>query len=412
MLKSFKYRIYPNSTQKILLNKTFGSNRFIWNQMLNERISVYAVLKDNKESLYSYKYLTEAQYKIQFEFLKEVDSISLQQTRLNLNNAYKSFYRRLKSKDEKAGFPKFKSKKNNQSFRIVNTNNNLKIDTDNKKIKLPKLGWIKYSDNRIINTSIRSITVSKNTSDEYFISILTNTEYSNKTKPQIINNIISMDMSANSFIVSEERQFTNEKFYRKTESKLSKLQKSISRKQLKSNNRNKYRLKLSKLNNKMLNRKNDWMHKLSKLIVDDYDGIFIEDLDIKQMQQYSSGLSKTITLDFSWGEFVRQLEYKSLWYGKHLIKVGRYYPSSQLCNDCGYKNSELKLSDREWVCPECGCIHDRDINASRNIKEEGIRLLSEEYPNIKINTVGTTEINACENMITTLVESVQESTIL
>jgi len=175
MIKAFKYRIYPNQEQKQLLCSTFGHNRFMWNHMLSERISIYEQLKDDKEQLFKHKYRTEKEYKADFVFLSEVDSVTLQQTRLNLNQSYQNFYRKVRKNATEKGFPKFKKKSNTQSAKTVNTNDNCKIDFDLKKIKLPKLGWINYQDDRIFYSKIKSVTVSKNTSNQYFASILTDT---------------------------------------------------------------------------------------------------------------------------------------------------------------------------------------------------------------------------------------------
>jgi len=402
MLKAFKYRIYPNKEQIILLAKTFGCNRFLYNKMLEEHNTTYEILKDDKEQLYSHKYLTEKEYKVQYNWMRDVDSISLQQTRMNLGIAYKNFFRRIK-KGEVPGYPKFKCKSNNQSFRTLS---NVDIDFDNKLIKIPKFTWIKYRDDRIFTGTIRSVTISKNCSNQYFASILVENNKQLKPKNNEIKKTIALDMSAKEFAVSEDNQFINPKFYRKNEKKIKKLSRSLSKKVKGSNNRKKARLKLAKCYQKIKNCKQDWTNKLSTKLILEYDATFIEDLNIEGMKQFSSGLAKTVTLDFSWSEFVRQLEYKADIHGKYLIKVGRYFPSSKLCSECGYKNVDLTLKDRTWTCPECGTVHDRDVNASRNIKREGMRILQE----IISNTVGTTEINACKDMNSTLVGSVQEIT--
>jgi putative transposase len=204
--------------------------------------------------------------------------------------------------------------------------------------------------------------------------------------------IIALDMSANSFAVSsEESQFVNPHFYRRAEPKMSKLSRKHSNKQKGSKNKEKARLRLAKCNLKISNQRKDWLHKVSTKLVRDFDIIGVEDLDIKEMQQGNlKGLSKTISQDFCWSEFVRMLEYKSEWNGKYLIKVDRYFPSSQLCSCCGYQNKGLTLSDREWICPHCGQRHDRDKNAALNIKKEALRLL---------NTAGAAEVSSnLENM--------------
>lgn len=389
MLKAYKYRIYPNKQQQILLNKTFGCCRLIYNHMLHERIAIYEQYKDDKEQLKAIKYTTEKKLKQQYNFLKEIDSIALQQSRLNLDIAYKNFFRGIK-KNQKVGFPKYKAKRNKQSYRTVATNNNLKINFSSRKIKVPKIGWINYRDKRTFDASIKQMTISKDTSGNYYCSMLVDTNDKAKNKVQTISKVIALDMSAKDFAVSEEKQFTNPKFYRNNEKRLALLSKRLSRKQKGSNNINKARQRLAKNNQIMLNKKRDWLHKLSTELVNSYDAIIIEDLALQEMQQLSSGFSKTITLDFNWGEFVNMLSYKAEWQGKHLVKVSRWFASSKICNHCGAKKEELRLNDREWVCKECGSINDRDINASKNIKEEGLRLL---------NMAGTVKINALRDML-------------
>lgn len=375
--KAYKFRIYPNVAQKILLAKTFGCNRLLYNLMLNERISIYESLKDDKESLYKYKYTTEKSFKNQYEFMKEIDSISLQQTRRNLEQSYKNFFRKTHK------FPKYKSKRNKQSYRTVSTNGNIKIDFENHKIKLPKLTWIKYRDSRTFNQqNISSVTISKTKSNKYYASILIEEEIQQYDKS---NNMIGIDLGIKDFIVTSSNDrynFDKEKvkYYQK---KIEKYHRKLSRKKKGSSNRNKTKLQLAILYEKLRNLKTDFFHKLSSKLINENQVINLEDLNINGMLK-NHNLARQIATS-SWNSFTNMLEYKANWYGRTINKVDRFFPSSKLCSNCGYKNSELKLSDRSWVCPQCKTIHDRDLNAAINIRN---------------NTVGTTGINACGDMNT------------
>lgn len=391
--RAIKIRLYPNQEQQILLNKTLGCCRFIYNKMLEERIKVYEELKDDNETLYDYKYKTEKQYKQEYTFLKEVDAKALQSEWRHLKSAYDNFFRNIK-KGIKKGFPKFKSKKSKQSYTTYNINNNCKIDFNDKKLKLPKIAWIKYRDNRIFNKDIKHITVSKTKSGKYFASILIELENDVELK-QVIekDKIVAFDMSASNFLITNEFRLTNPRFYRNEEIKLKTLHREVSRKKKGSNNRNRARKKLAKLYEKINDRKKDWMHKITHLFSEHFDCVILEDLNIKGMQSFNSGLSKSVSLDFSWYQFISTLKYKMKQKGKHLTLIARFFPSSKLCFKCGYKNDNLELSDREWTCPNCNAHHDRDINASKNIRKEGLRILKDD--NITIissndTTVGTT----------------------
>ena len=382
--KVYNFRIYPNQEQSILLTKTFGCVRKIYNLMLNERQEVYQQLKDDKDALYSYNYRTESDYKTEYDYMLEVDSIALQQSRLNLQNAYKAFF----SKQNK--FPKFKNKHNRQSYRTVSVNKNLKVDFEDKKIKLPKLGWIKYSDNRTFEASIRSITISRNKAGNYFAAILVQEDIQHKQK---LDNVLGIDLNIEYFaVVSTGQKVLSPKYYQKTESKLAIEQKRLSRKKKGSNNKDKQRLKVAKLYQKIRNQKVDFLHKLSTKIIDENQIIVLEDLNIKDMLQ-NKYLSKSIQQQ-NWYEFVSMLKYKADWYGREVIQADRYFPSSQLCSNCGYRNENLKLSDRQWQCPDCETFHDRDINAAINLT----------------HTVGTAEINACGDKSSRILHSAQEST--
>jgi putative transposase len=381
--KAIKVRLYPTLDQQIQFHKTFGHCRFLYNRMLRERIDTYSEFKDNKEDLYSHKYKTEKQYKHDFPFLKDVDSIALQNARERLQDAYQRFFDGLKVK-RFVGFPKFKSRKNKQSYRTKNINNNIKIDFDKKLLKLPKIKtWISFRDDRVFSDKIRNVTISKTKSGKYYASIGIKTDIDTSVKNTIhLKNIQAFDMSAKSFLISDSVQYVNPRFYRNELKKLQRKHRQFSRKKKGSKNRHKARLQLSRHYDKITNRKKDWMHKITHNLSEKYDVIILEDLNVEGMKRFNKGVSKSVTLDFSWYQFVSTLKYKMERKGKHLILVDRWFPSSKLCNKCGYKNNELKLSDREWVCPECETHHDRDKNASQNLLKEGLNILQSRKINV------------------------------
>ena len=357
MLKAYKYRIYPNEEQEIQLNKTFGCTRFIYNQMLADRIKSYEENKDLDIKII--KYPTPAQYKKEYEWLKEVDSLALANAQMNLDKAYKNFFR-----DKSVGFPKFKSKKNNHKSYTTN-NQNGTVFIENNRIKIPKLkSMIKIKQHREFVGLIKSCTISQNSSGKYFISILVDTE--NIQLPKL-DTKVGIDLGIKEFaITSDGEMFSNPKWLNKSEKRLRKLQKDLSRKQKGSNNRRKDRLKVAKLHEKISNQRKDYLHKISHYIISENQVIVIEDLKVSNMIK-NHKLAKSIA-NVSWFEFRRQLEYKSEWYGRELIIAPSNYASSQLCSNCGNKSSQTKdLSCRTYICPVCGMIMDRDINASKNL---------------------------------------------
>lgn len=357
MLKAYKYRIYPNKEQQIYLAKAFGCTRFVYNQMLSDRIKSY---EENKDlDIKNVKYTTPAQYKKEYEWLKEVDSLALANAQMNLDKAYKNFFR-----DKSVGFPKFKSKKNNHHSYTTN-NQKGTVYIENGYIKVPKLKTkIKIKQHRQFEGTIKSRTISKNPSEQYFISILVDTE--NIQLPRN-DNKVGIDLGLKEFaITSDGKIFENPKHLRKSEKKLKKLQQNLSRKAKGSNNRRKARLKVAKLHQKIANQRADFLHKISNYITNENQVIVIEDLKVSNMLK-NHKLAKAIS-EVSWFEFRRQLEYKASWKGREIIVAPSNYASSQLCSCCGNKSPQTKdLSCRTYICEQCGMVMDRDINASKNL---------------------------------------------
>lgn len=362
MNKSFKVRIYPKKEQQILIDKTFGCARFIYNFMLNLKEKLYKNFNINLSYNNMSKILTE--FKRHKLWLCKVDAVALQQSIKNLDNTYRKFF-------NGNGYPKFKSKKDKNSYR---TNDKLKIDINNKKIRIPKVGWISFRDKYKFNnlTKIYNITISKNSSGKYFASISAevNIETFAKTKKSC-----GIDLGLKDFcILSDGIKFNNPRFLERREKRLRLLQKSLSRKIKGSKNYLKAKAKLTKFHEYIANCRKDYLHKISIQLIKEYDIICAETLQVKNMLK-NHKLAKAIS-DVSWYEFCRQLEYKCLWYDKKFVKIDTYFASSQTCSNCGFKNSNIKNLDvREWICPECSEYHDRDINAAKNILNEGLKLI-------------------------------------
>lgn len=371
--KAFRYRLYPTEEQILFFAKTFGCVRFIYNVMLYDKIEHYKI---NGTALNN----TPAQYKKEHSFLKEVDSLALANAQLNLQRAYLNFFRELKKGNKDQGFPNFKKKSYHQKYTTNNQGSTIQIQ-DDKYLKLPKLKTsvkIKYHRRIPKEALIKSATVERMSSGKFYVSILTEVDVQSLPKA---DKKVSLDLGVKSFAVtSDKKEKQAPKALIKYEKRLAFLQRSLARKKKGSANYYKNKKKIAVVHERIANIRKDFLHKYSFQLINENQVINIEDLDVKSMlkrikqsenpekyDRYQNVLHKHIS-DASWTIFSNMLAYKANWYGRTLNKVDRYFPSSQLCHICGYKNEEVKnLSVRQWTCPQCNNTHDRDYNASMNL---------------------------------------------
>ena len=383
--KAYKFRLYPNKEQAILINKTIGCSRFIYNHFLNQWNETY---KETGKGLSYGKcsaQLPSLKKQEETEWLKEVDSIALQSSLRNLSDSFDRFFKKQNK------YPRFKSKNNPlQSYTTKETNGNISVEGN--KLKLPKLGLVLFAKSREVEGRILNATIRRNPTGKYFVSLLVETEVEPIEK---IDSSVGVDVGLKDFaILSDGTVYKNPKFFRSLDTKLAKEQRKLSRRKIQalkdgrklseSKNYQKQRIKVANIHETIKNKRTDYLHKISTEIVKNHDIIGIEDLLVKNMM-LNRKLAKSIS-GVSWAEFRTMLEYKAKWYGKEIIAVARNFPSSQLCSGCGYQNKAVKnLAVRKWECPECHAHHDRDTNASINLNQEALRILTS-------RTVGTTEL--------------------
>lgn len=374
LLKAYKFRLYPTEEQEIFFAKSFGCVRKVYNLMLDDRKKAYEEVKNDSSKTMTFP--TPAKYKKEFPFLKEVDSLALANAQLNLDKAYKNFFR-----DKSIGFPRFKSKKNPVQSYTTNNQNGTVALIDNRFIKVPKLkSLIKIKLHRQPKGIIKSATISRHSSGKYYVSLLCKEKVNELPK---MKSAIGIDLGITDFaILSDGQKIDNNKFTSKMEKKLKREQRKLSRRALlakqkginlfEAKNYQKQKRKVARLHEKVMNQRTDFLNKLSMEIIKNHDIICIEDLNTKGMLR-NHKLAKSIS-DVSWSSFVTKLQYKADWYGREIIKVDKWFPSSQICSECGHKDGKKTLDIREWTCPICHTQHDRDINASINILTEGLRI--------------------------------------
>lgn len=374
--KCYKFRIYPNQDQQQKFSQIFGCCRFVYNKFLADSEEAYREGKKFKSTYDNQKALTLLKKDPDFAFLKSADSQALNQALANLGTAYDRFFKKLSYR------PRFKKKTNSQSYTTFVTNNPKTLKIESNRIYIPKAGWVKIKQHRDIEGRITSGTISKTCSGKYFISLhAADCLISEMPKT---GKEIGFDLGISSLLVDQNGDsIENPQHINKTLRQIKKAQRKLSKKTRGSNNYQKQRIKVARLHEQVANQRKDFLHKISHNIVKNHDFIAAEDLNVKDMLESAfakmpkwqqQSLHRNIC-DVSWSELLRQLEYKADWYGKQFVQINQYFPSSQLCSCCGYKNPLVKdLAVRTWTCPKCNTFHSRDHNAAKNILAEAHRL--------------------------------------
>ena len=363
MIKAYKYKLKPNKTQETAMNQFLGSARFIYNWGLNRKSEQYKLNGTSPNYNVLAKELTSLKQTDGYTWLQDVPIDALQQSLRNLENAFTRFFR------EHKGYPKFKSKKDNySSYKVIKS---VHFDFTNWKVKLPKLGWVNLCKNHIfnqLNCKQGTVTITKDCCGTYWCSVVIDDMQDKPSKAKMVESTaVGIDLGIKDYaILSDGTKFSNPKYYEFSQKKLAKLQKQFAKSKKGSHRHELLRIKIARLYRSITNQRNDMLHKLSTYLVSSYDSICLEDLNVEGMMK-NHHLAKSIQ-SVSWSTFVNMLKYKSEHNGKNVIFIGRYEPSSKLCHNCGYINKELTLNDREWICPQCGEHHDRDINAAINIR--------------------------------------------
>ena len=371
MNRAYRYRLYPDGEQKVLIIKTFGCVRFVYKRMLAERKMIYEQYRDDREALKRHKYRLPADYKKEYEWMREVDSLALANAQLNLEAAYRNFFR-----SDKSGFPKFKSRHHDRkSYTTNNQKGSIRI-ADSNRVRLPKLGEVRLKLHRPIpeDAVIKSATVSLTPAGRYYISILVELDKHVESVLPEKGKVVGLDYSSGGlYMDSEGNRADYPGYYRKSEEKLRKAQRKLSRRKKGGSNSEKQRLRVARLHEKVANQRKDFLHKASRRIANASEAVVVEDLNMKAIAR-GLHLGKS-THDNGYGMFRRMLEYKLEEQGKQLVVIDKWYPSTKRCHKCGNDYREITLGERNWTCRHCGTVHDRDWNAAINIRNEGCRLL-------------------------------------
>lgn len=367
MIRAYKYKLKPTVKQQHMLSQAFGNARFIYNWGLNRKKTEWEQNKKPITYIQLAKELTDLKHDGEHDWLNKTAAVCLQQSLRNLDNAYTRFFK------AKQGFPKFKSKKNSRD--VIKFILSVQFDFEKRRVSIPCIGKVKFYDNKVFDpdkVKLGTLTVTKDRCNEYWCTITVDDCKPNISKTKICEDTtVGIDLGIKDYaILSDGMKYGNPKFLEVKQKQLATAQQWLSRTENGSKRHERARLKVAKLNRKIKNRREDFLHKLTSKLISEYDTICIENLDVKDMLQ-NHKLANSIQ-SAAWSEFTRQLKYKAEWHGKNIVLIGRYEPSSKTCSVCGYVKRDLTLADREWICPICSTRHDRDVNAAINIKKFGL----------------------------------------